>query len=98
MLPVLAGAPVRAAGLPVELIDPRLDRAVELQAGDAALHVVFFATWCPPCVDELERRQADPAVYSDPDQASEVAREKAAAAARLAANSAATSCALSPVH
>ena len=28
---------------------------VVLEAGPPALHVVFFATWCPVCVDELDR-------------------------------------------
>ena len=48
---LLAGA---AAWLPVELEDPATGSRVELSAGAPALHVVLFATWCPPCVDELE--------------------------------------------
>ncbi|HXV76194.1 MAG TPA: TlpA disulfide reductase family protein [Candidatus Polarisedimenticolaceae bacterium] len=29
-------------------------RSVELAPGAPALHVVFLATWCPPCLDEFE--------------------------------------------
>lgn len=46
------GAP---AALPLSLIDPRTGDVVELQSGAALLHLVFFATWCPPCRDELPR-------------------------------------------
>jgi len=28
---------------------------VRIEPGAPALHVVFFATWCPPCVNELRR-------------------------------------------
>jgi len=41
--------------LPVTLSDPVSGEKVELRAGAPVLHVVFFATWCPACVDELER-------------------------------------------
>jgi thiol-disulfide isomerase/thioredoxin len=41
--------------LPVELVRPADGRPVELAAGAPALHLVFFATWCPECVAELER-------------------------------------------
>jgi thiol-disulfide isomerase/thioredoxin len=30
----------------------------ELAPGAPALHVVFFAIWCPPCLDELRRLAA----------------------------------------
>jgi thiol-disulfide isomerase/thioredoxin len=46
---------VQAGGLPVTLDNPLSGKKVELQAGAPALHIVFFATWCPPCVKELER-------------------------------------------
>jgi len=46
------GAP---APFPVSLIDPRTGDAVELRPGAPLLHLVFFATWCPPCRDELPR-------------------------------------------
>jgi len=37
------------------LVRPGDGAVVELVAGAPALHVVFFATWCPPCADELPR-------------------------------------------
>ena len=36
------------------LEDPTTGEEVSIEAGAPALHVVFFATWCPPCIDELE--------------------------------------------
>ena len=36
--------------LSVEALD---GREVVLRPGAPALHVVFFATWCPPCMDEM---------------------------------------------
>jgi thiol-disulfide isomerase/thioredoxin len=53
LMAVACGA--ASAGLPVRLMEPDSGREVELRAGAAALHIVFFATWCPPCVEELER-------------------------------------------
>jgi thiol-disulfide isomerase/thioredoxin len=44
-----------AAPLPVTLADPGTGARVEVAAGPRALHLVFFATWCQPCVDELPR-------------------------------------------
>jgi thiol-disulfide isomerase/thioredoxin len=41
--------------LPVTLSDPVAGDDVELRPGAPVLHVVFFATWCPACVDELDR-------------------------------------------
>jgi thiol-disulfide isomerase/thioredoxin len=51
-LAVGSGAPA-IAGLPVDL--ERIDdgRPVTIAAGPHALHLVFFATWCPPCVEQL---------------------------------------------
>jgi len=37
------------------LEDPVTGKAVVVEAGARALHLVFFATWCPTCVDELPR-------------------------------------------
>jgi thiol-disulfide isomerase/thioredoxin len=34
--------------------DPISGADVGLEPGPRALHLVFLATWCPPCVDELE--------------------------------------------
>jgi thiol-disulfide isomerase/thioredoxin len=39
------------------LTDPVHEHRVHLRAGAPVLHLVFFATWCPPCRDEL------PALY-----------------------------------
>ena len=50
-----AAAAVDSALLPQSLIDPRSGEVVELRPGAPVLHVVFFATWCPPCRDELPR-------------------------------------------
>ena len=50
----LAGA--RAADrspLPLVLERPTDGTAATIDAGPVALHVVFFATWCSPCVDEF---------------------------------------------
>jgi peroxiredoxin len=44
-----------ASGLSLALEDPLSGERVELTSGAPALHIVFFATWCPPCVEELER-------------------------------------------
>jgi thiol-disulfide isomerase/thioredoxin len=52
-LALLAAAPAGAAG-------PTLDdplggqHSVALEPGAPVLHLVFFATWCPACVEELE--------------------------------------------
>ncbi len=35
------------------LVEPRSGREVQVVSGEAALHVVLFATWCPPCLAEL---------------------------------------------
>lgn len=53
----LIPAALRAAPdpLPVTLSDPVAGGEVELSAGAPLLHVVFFATWCPACVEELDR-------------------------------------------
>jgi thiol-disulfide isomerase/thioredoxin len=42
------------APLPVVLEDVATGSATELAPGAAALHVVFFAPWCPSCLDELK--------------------------------------------
>jgi thiol-disulfide isomerase/thioredoxin len=43
------------AALPVALEDPASGSTIELRPGAPALHIVFFATWCPPCMEELDR-------------------------------------------
>ena len=55
ILLLAAAGGASAAGLPVALQDPNSGYEVELKAGAPALHLVFFATWCPPCVKELGR-------------------------------------------
>ena len=35
------------------LLDPETGKSVKLPIGARALHLVFFATWCPTCIDEL---------------------------------------------
>ena len=35
------------------LLDPETGKPVELPVGAQALHLVFFATWCPTCIGEL---------------------------------------------
>ena len=55
LLLAAAALGAQAAGLPLSLDDPLSGEKVELQVGAPALHVVFFATWCPPCVEELQR-------------------------------------------
>jgi thiol-disulfide isomerase/thioredoxin len=44
------GAPVSAA----RLEDPRTGKVEKVGPGAEALHLVFFATWCPDCVEELD--------------------------------------------
>lgn len=46
-------AAAQSGPLPVTLIDPSSGDDVILEAGPRALHVVFFATWCPPCLEEM---------------------------------------------
>jgi thiol-disulfide isomerase/thioredoxin len=36
-----------------KLEDPRTGQTVVIEPGAPTLHVVFFATWCSTCVDEL---------------------------------------------
>jgi thiol-disulfide isomerase/thioredoxin len=52
-LPAFAVFPSAAApALPVQL-EAVGGEPVAIEAGSPALHLVFFATWCPPCVEEL---------------------------------------------
>lgn len=57
LLVALSVVPLWAASssLPLGLEDPATGKPVQLTAGAPVLHLVFFATWCPPCVEELER-------------------------------------------
>jgi peroxiredoxin len=53
----LTAATVSASEIPFPLtaLDPISGAEVALRPGAPATHVVFFAVWCPPCVEELER-------------------------------------------
>lgn len=53
MLPT--GVLLRAAqNDPVSLHNPVTGQTAGLEIGAPVLHIVFFALWCPPCLDELE--------------------------------------------
>jgi thiol-disulfide isomerase/thioredoxin len=58
LLLLAAAAPlVHAQGsvaFPLVLDDPVAGAKVRIDSGARALHLVFFATWCPPCLDEFE--------------------------------------------
>lgn len=41
-------------GFSLRLTDPRTGETTVLEHGPEALHIVFIATWCPPCLEELE--------------------------------------------
>jgi thiol-disulfide isomerase/thioredoxin len=41
----------------LRLFDPVRGTTVEVAAGSRLTHVVFFATWCPPCLAEMARLQ-----------------------------------------
>jgi thiol-disulfide isomerase/thioredoxin len=49
-----AAAAYADAPLSLDLVDPASGAAVTVSPGAPLLHVVLFATWCPPCVDELD--------------------------------------------
>ena len=55
---MLVAALLSSPALGVTLADPLTGQAVEIEPGDGLLHLVFFATWCPTCVDELSRLAA----------------------------------------
>jgi thiol-disulfide isomerase/thioredoxin len=55
VLALVAGAHAVAATFPLNLEDPLSGQPVRIEPGPAALHLVFFATWCPPCLEELDR-------------------------------------------
>jgi thiol-disulfide isomerase/thioredoxin len=50
----LGSAAATAAETEWRLVDPRLGRPAVLEPSPLS-HVVFFATWCPACVAELDR-------------------------------------------
>jgi len=52
---VMAVFLLASPALGASLIDPRTGGSVDVQPGEDTLHVVFFATWCPTCMDELPR-------------------------------------------
>jgi thiol-disulfide isomerase/thioredoxin len=57
---VLAGsasAQGQALPLPLQLTDPVKGTQVAVKGGARLTHLVFFATWCPPCLAEMARLQ-----------------------------------------
>lgn len=48
-----AGVPGTRLDQPLRLMDPVRGTEEALEAGEPVLHVVFFATWCKPCLEEL---------------------------------------------
>jgi len=51
LLVAAIGVSTARADEPLVLVDPRSGAAVRLEPGAPALHLVFFATWCPQCLD-----------------------------------------------
>lgn len=49
----VSGAAAEPSPLPLTLERPSDGTRTTLSAGPKALHVVFFATWCPACIEEL---------------------------------------------
>jgi thiol-disulfide isomerase/thioredoxin len=53
--------PVAAQGQalprPLQLTDPVKGTVVTVKEGARLTHLVFFATWCPPCLAEMARLQ-----------------------------------------
>jgi thiol-disulfide isomerase/thioredoxin len=43
-----------SAPISLRLLDPAGGAATTVEPGAPLLHLVFFATWCPPCLDELD--------------------------------------------
>lgn len=52
-----AAAESPALRFPLRLTDPVRGGAVEVAGGARLTHVVFFATWCPPCLAEMAKLQ-----------------------------------------
>jgi len=52
-----AAAQASSLGFPLHLTDPVKGTVVEVKGGARLTHLVFFATWCPPCLAEMARLQ-----------------------------------------
>lgn len=52
-----AGQAPQKLPLPLQLTDPVKGTTVQVGAGARLTHLVFFATWCPPCLAEMARLQ-----------------------------------------
>ena len=63
---VIAGATAEAAAEPLAGIDPVTGNELVLEADGRLTHLVFFATWCPPCLAEF-RALADLEARWQPD-------------------------------
>lgn len=50
----VAASATFAVAAPLEAVDPVSGRTVTIPVDGPATHLVFFATWCPPCVKELD--------------------------------------------
>jgi thiol-disulfide isomerase/thioredoxin len=53
LLAIAAARAATIAPLPLVLQRPADGSAATVAAGPVALHVVFFATWCSPCLEEM---------------------------------------------
>jgi thiol-disulfide isomerase/thioredoxin len=52
LVPV-AAADRASMSFPLKLTDPVTGNKVNLKPEGALLHLVFLATWCPPCMEEM---------------------------------------------
>jgi thiol-disulfide isomerase/thioredoxin len=48
-----AAAERTSMSFPLKLTDPVTEQKVGLKPDGALLHLVFVATWCPPCMEEM---------------------------------------------
>lgn len=57
-LVLLASTPTQGAGFRAEIVDVASGQRVVVEPGARVLHVVFLATWCRPCLDDVPRLSA----------------------------------------
>jgi thiol-disulfide isomerase/thioredoxin len=53
LLTIVLWLVVLPASAAEELLDPRSGERQTIEIGAPVLHLVFFATWCPDCLDEI---------------------------------------------